>query len=189
MFEIYQILQTTYGIIKKIPQYRGLEKAFSDLIYLCWAAAKPGRSERDQNFWRPGRRPKIWTAELAGQNIDGRPNVRPNLKRTAILAVRQNQRKFLTVRLGGLVRGLKNFWPHQWPFVRFPTLDHHITNRKSKFLKIIRKNKIICINFFFNIKNIKKSRYKKFYDLKSKSKLSKSYFNSLKLFFLTYIQV
>ncbi|RNA32461.1 hypothetical protein BpHYR1_004469 [Brachionus plicatilis] len=32
--------------------------------------------------------PKIWTAELAGQNIDGRANVRPILKRAATLAAR-----------------------------------------------------------------------------------------------------
>ncbi|RNA21019.1 hypothetical protein BpHYR1_019471 [Brachionus plicatilis] len=36
--------------------------------------------------WPARTRPKIWTAELAGQNIDGRPNVRQALKRTATLA-------------------------------------------------------------------------------------------------------
>ncbi|RNA19542.1 hypothetical protein BpHYR1_012390 [Brachionus plicatilis] len=37
--------------------------------------------------------PKIWTAELAGQNIDGRPNVRPILKRTATLAAKNLDRR------------------------------------------------------------------------------------------------
>ncbi|RNA03427.1 hypothetical protein BpHYR1_033450 [Brachionus plicatilis] len=41
---------------------------------------------------------------------------------------------FITVRLGGLVRGLKKFWPHQWPFVRFPTL---FIGDKWKYFQLI----------------------------------------------------
>ncbi|RNA23298.1 hypothetical protein BpHYR1_042401 [Brachionus plicatilis] len=55
--------------------------------------AGPNVAKIRRPLWRPGRRPKIWTAELAGQNIDGQPN----LKRTATLAVRQNQRKFFSL--------------------------------------------------------------------------------------------
>ncbi|RMZ98495.1 hypothetical protein BpHYR1_041274 [Brachionus plicatilis] len=39
---------------------------------------------------------------------------------------------FITVRLGSLVRGLKNFWPHQWPFVRFPTLKKIDKDKKIR---------------------------------------------------------
>ncbi|RNA06847.1 hypothetical protein BpHYR1_029641 [Brachionus plicatilis] len=38
-------------------------------------------------LWRPDRRPKIWTGELAGQIIDGRSNVRPTFWRAAIWPV------------------------------------------------------------------------------------------------------
>ena len=44
------------------------------------------------------RRPKIWTAELAGQIVDGRPNVRPIFLRAATLAVRKNQRQKISLR-------------------------------------------------------------------------------------------
>ncbi|RMZ95267.1 hypothetical protein BpHYR1_003618, partial [Brachionus plicatilis] len=77
--------------------FLNLKKKFQIFLFNmdCWAAAKPGRSECGQNkaaTLAAYRWPKIRTAKLAGQNIDGRPNVRPNLKRTATLAVRQNQR-------------------------------------------------------------------------------------------------
>ncbi|RNA27622.1 hypothetical protein BpHYR1_006144 [Brachionus plicatilis] len=59
---------------------------------------------------RPGRRSKIWTAKLAGKIKDGRPNVRPNLKRTVLhLAVRlcferpTQRSKFLTAGLAAKV--------------------------------------------------------------------------------------
>ncbi|RNA44058.1 hypothetical protein BpHYR1_047007 [Brachionus plicatilis] len=39
------------------------------------------------------KRPKIWTAELAGQIKGGRPNVRLNLKRMTKFAIKPYQRK------------------------------------------------------------------------------------------------
>ena len=60
--------------------------------------AGPDAAKIRQPIWRPGRRPKIWTAKLAGQVLDGRPNVRPTLKRAATLAVRQNQRQKISLK-------------------------------------------------------------------------------------------
>ncbi|RNA11352.1 hypothetical protein BpHYR1_006327 [Brachionus plicatilis] len=50
--------------------------------------AGPNAAKIRRPLWRPDRRPKIWTAELAGQIIDGRPNVRPILIRAATLAAK-----------------------------------------------------------------------------------------------------
>ncbi|RNA28479.1 hypothetical protein BpHYR1_050789 [Brachionus plicatilis] len=53
------------------------------IVKQCWAAAKPGRSERGQN-----KAATLAGRPAAGQIVDGRPNVRPILKRAATLAGR-----------------------------------------------------------------------------------------------------
>ncbi|RNA31780.1 hypothetical protein BpHYR1_054494 [Brachionus plicatilis] len=59
----------TWKINPKKLKNKFFQKQLLDMSSKCWAAAKPSRSEQ-----------KIWTAELAGQNIDGRPNVRPTTR-------------------------------------------------------------------------------------------------------------
>ena len=52
----------------------------------------------------------------------------------------------VTVRQGGLVHGQKIFWPHQWPFVRLPTLV--LSFLEHYFLKFCSALKIIPLQFY-----------------------------------------
>ncbi|RNA44464.1 hypothetical protein BpHYR1_002109 [Brachionus plicatilis] len=67
--------------IKDKKSFCNLVSIYITVSNLCWAAAKPGRSERGQNK----------AATLAAKNLD-RLVGRPKHRRTATLAVRQNQR-------------------------------------------------------------------------------------------------
>ncbi|RMZ95414.1 hypothetical protein BpHYR1_044823 [Brachionus plicatilis] len=79
------LISLSYCIIKKIHK-RSLS------IYALTDGYKGGRP-----LWRPDRRPKIWIAELAGQIVDGRPNLLvfwpPVYFRPFILAVQKLDRQ------------------------------------------------------------------------------------------------